>query len=261
MRKRASHVAGTVQLFNVAPRNHKYEPRIEQLAQATMIDETEPGMSLQADYSLVDRLCRLPWGCVEARERPDLAPLLPLLESLPPATPPVGLLAGIEACIEDIDRKDRGGRGKRLWRARPWRHALAVAMGLLAGMAILFWLLAVPVPGVDGGQTVTALLEGREPERLLYVRSEAGGKYLALHYGGPARSPGRDLEVWRRAPGARLPRSLGLLGVKGTTTILPLTWHLRPGEVILVTEEPAGGSPLTFPTGRVLMEGIVRHGG
>ena len=63
--------------------------------------------------------------------------------------------------------------------------------------------------------------------------------------------PGRDFELWTLAAGATAPRSLGVLP-SGGEALPPGT--LPDGDVqLLVSLEPAGGSPSGAPTGPVVL--------
>ena len=70
---------------------------------------------------------------------------------------------------------------------------------------------------------------------------------------GLAAQAGRDYELWLIG-GDGVPISLGLLRGHETRVDLPT---LRPGIVLAVSLEPAGGSPSGKPTGPVLVSGPV----
>jgi anti-sigma-K factor RskA len=66
--------------------------------------------------------------------------------------------------------------------------------------------------------------------------------------------PGKDLELWLVEPGAR-PRSLGVLPSSGKRFDLPASPPAQ--SQLLVSLEPAGGSPTGAPTGQVLYGGTL----
>ncbi len=62
---------------------------------------------------------------------------------------------------------------------------------------------------------------------------------------------GKDLELWAMPPGARAPRSLGVLSATGQN----VPGRFPSGTQLLVSLEPKGGSPSGQPTGPVLWAG------
>lgn len=133
--------------------------------------------------------------------------------------------------------------------------ALTAALLLLPGTQ--------PRP-VAGPALIAVLQDGTKP--VFAVRSGPGSATVTTTVtavGGTAAPAGRSYELWAVA-GDAAPVSLGVLGAAGSDGPairlapgrLP-AGLLRPGIVLAVSLEPAGGSPTGAPTGPVLFTGIL----
>ena len=181
-----------------------------------------------------------------------------LLEFVPPAPPPADLLDRIENRIDAIDRA-RSAADAHAARVRSgWRMLGAGLAGVLAGGAVMA-AVVLSDPGAIrrcGGSVPLAVLASADEAPRLRVAAIADGRYLRLEHSGPRIAADRALELWAIAKGDPVPRSLGLLAAKGKVTVLPLTAAIDAGDVLALSEEPAGGSPAAAPTGPVLVSAI-----
>jgi anti-sigma-K factor RskA len=199
---------------------------------------------------------------------PDLGFLTPLTEFLRPAPPPARLLARIEREI-DADVRARALAAVRAAQSHGrWQLLGAGAVGAMAA-AVVLTLVANSGPAgigqagrLDSGDPVpVASLASPDGGRLLRAEMVSNGRFLRLAHTGPPIPARHALELWLIPAGAGMPQSLGLLTAKGAVTILPLAMALNPGDVLAVSEEPAGGSRLAGPTGQVLMSAVIGRSG
>jgi anti-sigma-K factor RskA len=173
-----------------------------------------------------------------------LAPLATLAD---PVTPPADLWSRLEQSLD-------GGNITRLrpnlWRNPAiWRATTVLALGLAAAFAGVFFFRPVPV------NYVAALAPLNGPAPAFMVRTTATGALLVTPLAPPPIADGRSLELWALAPGALRPVSLGVLPPGGR--LVPSSNVTRPRTQILVSLEPAGGSPTGLPTGPVLWGGTL----
>jgi anti-sigma-K factor RskA len=185
--------------------------------------------------------------------------LASLLEFLPPSPPPAGLLDRIEERIDSIDRA-QSAAVERANRIRSGWRVLGIALaGGLAGGAVMAGLVLGDLGGIRAcdGPVPIAVLSGVDGTRPLGVEVFADGRYLRLEHGGSTNLTGRALEVWVVAKDDPVPRSLGLLAAKGSATVLPLPVNLGAGDMLALSDEPAGGSPAAGPTGPILNRAVV----
>jgi anti-sigma-K factor RskA len=189
------------------------------------LEEAERLMATDPDFArAVDR-----W-----RER-----LNPLARLTAPVTPPADLWRRIEASI--------GGNVVPLRRIRTWQAATLASLAVAASLAA-FMLIRQPEPVKVA---VLAPMTGGVP--VLVATMERGGVLIIRPNGTISVPSGRDLELWSLAAGETRPRSLGVLPAEGRR----LTAGVAPGMQLLVSLEPAGGSPTGQPTGPVLYGGTV----
>ena len=173
--------------------------------------------------------------------------LAPLGVYMTPEAPPAGLWTTIEA---------------RLWPSRqskPWRFiwpAWAIGASLVAAGLGVFAVLPRPA-----GNQMTAVLvaDASQPAYLARVDG-AGGLQLAAAVSAagvrPQAPPGRSLQLWGLPPGTTTPRSLGVLPREpGPFTVTPSSLRAVPDMLILISQEPEGGSPTGLPTGPVVFYG------
>lgn len=131
-----------------------------------------------------------------------------------------------------------------------WRMATGLGFALAAAFAAVLWLASPPTRPVaalvpQGSAAAAYVAEVRPDGRLVLI---------ALHQIPVA--PGKALELWALPAGAKRPVPLGLLPTTGRSvrkTPVP-----SPGTQLMISLEPAGGSPTGLPTGPVLYAGTVR---
>ena len=173
---------------------------------------------------------------------------------VPPVAPPSKLWRRLALAtgIEGAQIRVRGNRsaGRLQASLRPWRR-LAVAAALAA---VVFAALLLRPPPSAAPDLLAALSPTGTPGAAFLVRVDADGNAVIV---APAPTPaaaGRVLELWALAPVAGTPVSLGVLPSAGPAR---LRAAVRPGTQLLLSQEPAGGSPTGQPTGPVVYSGIV----
>ncbi len=179
---------------------------------------------------------------------------------VPPVAPPselwrrLALATGIEAA--PIRGQDDSSARRTRASLRLWRNLAAAAT--LAAM-ISAALMMRPAPSAGPG-LLAALSPTGTPGAAFLVRIDADGNAVIV---GPGPTPtaaiasGRVLELWALAPDAGVPVSLGVLPGAGAAH---LHAAVRPGTQLLLSQEPAGGSPTGQPTGPVVYSGIIAAG-
>lgn len=203
------------------------------------------------------------------------ADLLPLAAALPLVAPPEALWQRIaaataplpfDAANDDASATTPATRGvrvaprsesaapppRRVW---PWQAATAAALALAAGFAAVA-LLPQFGPGAaqSGGRIATIGPVGVPPPAFL-ANADTDGR-VVLTALSPASVPaGRDLQLWVLPPGAQKVASLGVLPAGGRAVALPSM--PATGTQLLISLEPAGGSPTGQPTGPVLYAGTL----
>lgn len=178
--------------------------------------------------------------------------LAPLSATVDPVAPPPDLWARLALATGAGTAEPRGrppsrpGALVRTWRnAGLWRAATAGALALAASFAFVATRTVEP--------RVAALVEANAaaPAFLVYAGADGRARVVAL---APAPvAAGRDLALWALPEGAVRPASLGVLPAGGRSLTVPA----RPGTRLLVSLEPAGGSPTGLPTGPVLYQGVL----
>ena len=104
---------------------------------------------------------------------------------------------------------------------------------------------------------LAALSPAGTPGATFLVRISENGAAVVIAATVPQQVPGRALELWALASGAAAPTSLGLLPTGGSAI---LRVPARAGTQLLVSDEPAGGSPTGQPTGPVRYQGTITPG-
>ncbi len=167
-------------------------------------------------------------GATEAR---------PALRAVPVAAVPGGRLG------ED----GRGvGEATALRRSvRRWRLATAASLALAAGVAGL----ALRQPA--GTRSVAALAPAGSQSGLFLAMARPDGTLVLRAVSAVAVPKGRDLQLWSLPQGATVPASLGVLPSDGKQ----VQASPAAGGQLLVSLEPAGGSPTGAPTGPVVYSG------
>jgi len=180
--------------------------------------------------------------------------LAPLSLAVPGITPPpvlwrrLALATGIDSVISS--RATPHGGHSRVWRSPGFWRATTVAA--LAIAASLFFMLLRPGP--SSPPLLAALAPTGAPAPAFLVRVAPNGQGLVVAASAAEPGAGRSFELWALAPGATTPVSLGLLPATGQRE---LTVPNRAGTRLLVSQEPAGGSPTGQPTGPVVFSGVL----
>ena len=167
--------------------------------------------------------------------------LSPLATLVPPVQPPASLWPRL-ALAAGIGAK--AGRRPLLWQG-----ATAVSLLVAAGLALALFL----PPVAQTSRLAAALGPINNPARFL-VDARPDGSLAVTDLGKPSAPAGRDYQLWALPAGATAPVSLGVLP-PGPHTLPP--GHSAAGEQLLVSEEPAGGSPTGAPTGPVVFGGTL----
>ena len=178
--------------------------------------------------------------------------LMPLAAALPPEAPPAALWSRIEAGLDAAPATVTPLRPRRLVESIGfWRAATGAAAALAAGLALV--IVRTPAPATH---YATAIAPMQGPAATWLAETRADGALVVTALGTAAHPSGKDLELWALAPGATKPVSLGVLPASGAYVVaaadLPRD-HLQ----LLVSLEPAGGSPTGQPTGPVLYAGAL----
>ena len=176
--------------------------------------------------------------------------LAPLAELVEPHSPPsvlwqrLALATGLESVI-----RTRMASRTAAGRAAPWQMATAASLILAAALGGLL----LGLPGAPAEPLVAALSPYNAPGASFLVQVGADGKATVVAVGNTAVPPGRSLQLWAVA-GSAAPVSMGLLPTVGRAQ---LTIAAPSGTSLLVSQEPAGGSPQPGPTGPVLYQGTL----
>lgn len=175
-----------------------------------------------------------------------LAPLVNLVEPVPP--PPalwrrLALATGIDSVIQPAPR-----RASRAWRsAALWRATTAGAMAIAASLAFLLY-----TTPANQAPLIAALVPSGMQGATFLVRVGPDGAATVSAVGDPVVPQGRSLELWALKAGATVPVSMGLLPAQGRGRLV----IQQPQDTqLLVSQEPAGGSPTHLPTGPVVYSG------
>ena len=145
-----------------------------------------------------------------------------------------------------------------IWdKAAFWRSlAAALAITLCAVLVATF----VGRPPTDfSGLPIVAVLRDGGQRPLWAIRLASEGHQIAADSLQPAPAPaGHVYQLWLQMPGAGPPRPLGLLPQSGRKIIAetPANARLLSGRGdLMITLEPAGGSPGSGPSGPTLFRG------
>ena len=229
---------------------------------------THPDHERWADSAAAYLLGALPEADVEAFERHLVAcpacleqvdELTPAAHALPvsvqPLTPPAELKSRIMAEVEreaellaaagpGADRPPAPARRRRRWNfSLPRLAPVATAAALLlAGVAIGFG--SSRLGGDPEGRTVTATVDAARAPGADASLEVSGDQATLVARGLPSPPSGRVYQVWLKRPG-RAPQPTSALfmpsGEGAATATVP--GPLDDVEQVLVTAEPAGGSP------------------
>jgi anti-sigma-K factor RskA len=183
--------------------------------------------------------------------------LLPLLETLPPVSPPERVWPAILGRIRDQRESASIWTNLGLWRG------LTLA-GFATALALVVVLLT-PRPEMPL-ETLVAVLAGQDARPALVVSADRSGRTLTLKAVAPVQPVSdRVLQLWA-LPEQGAPRSLGLipasgagLGVVRVNLPTPAGQALQNIPALAVSLEPPGGSPTGLPTGPVLYSGPIQR--
>ena len=181
------------------------------------------------------------------------ARLTPLAAALPPEAPPPALWQRLET--------ELGARAQSSvtpLRRRPrvrtvgfWQAATGAAAALAACLAIL--LLRAPAPAPH---YAAAIVPMQGPAATWLAETRPDGALVVTALGQTSHPSDKDLELWALAAGAAKPVSLGVLPASGSYVVAAADVP-RDRLQLLVSLEPAGGSPTGQPTGPVLYAGAL----
>jgi len=165
--------------------------------------------------------------------------------------PPAGLRARVEATLFGAPPSALA----RLWRSVGlWRAVAAAAVVAAVALPLVRPPVAPPAaPQVAAVQPVAG-------DVALLALHAPGSETIEFRRLGGAAAAGRDLELWLLPPGETVPASLGVVpsGDRFTVTVpQALAARVVEGSAILVSDEPAGGSPTGLPTGPVVAQGAI----
>ncbi len=165
---------------------------------------------------------------------------------VPPMQPPSALWSRLAIAIghPDAPRKKSG--------AGFWKGTTAVSMALAAGFALFAFLPRPPGQNEEPARFAAALGPTATPARFL-AETRPNGDIVVTSLDGAPAPAGRSFELWALPQGATVPVSLGILP-PGQRVIRP-NQRSSAQEQLLVSDEPAGGSPSGAPSGAVLFGG------
>ena len=175
-----------------------------------------------------------------------------LVALAPPEAPPADLWTQVEEAVWPgaAPSRVRFWRAKGFWQS--WAIGASLAAAALAVLAIL--------PRQTAPQMLAVLVADANQPAFMAQVDASGGLQLAaaISAGGvrPNVAAGRSLELWGLPPGAAAPRSLGVLPKDpGIFRVAPGQLHAVPDMLIMISQEPEGGSPTGQPTGPVVFYG------
>ena len=175
--------------------------------------------------------------------------LAPLSSAVSPVQPPEALWARLALAtgIGSAGAAVRRPAGRGFWQA-----STAVSLAIAAGLALFAFLPRPPATVVEPARFVAALAPLATPARFLAETRPDGSIAITSLNGVPAPA-GRAFQLWALPQGATTPASLGVLPA-GQQIVNP-PQRASAQEQLLVSDEPAGGSPTGLPTGAVLFGG------
>ena len=177
----------------------------------------------------------------------SLSPLNALIAPVPPPAvvwSRLVLATGIGAAVRETSGRTRG--------VRAWQAATGVSLAIAAGLALVAFLPRPPAPGAEPARFAAAIAPTATPARYL-AESRPDGSISVTSLGGTPAPAGRAYQLWALPQGATAPVSLGVLPPGQEVVTSPQ--RASADEQLLVSEEPAGGSPTGAPTGAVVFGG------
>ncbi|GGD96099.1 anti-sigma K factor RskA [Aureimonas endophytica] len=184
------------------------------------------------------------------------ARLAPLLAGVSPVEAPPGVLARVEAELDQAARaRPAPANDNRALLA--WKWFGLGSFGLLAASLVMLFVLVSNPPGA-GPQMTAVIASDGGPALYAAVIDARTGQATLIPVGVPAAGdPAHAHELWAILPGGE-PRSLGVMPPGGAMRLV-----LPPGTVagdmtLAISLEPPGGSPTGKPTGPVMGTGAVQ---
>jgi anti-sigma-K factor RskA len=175
--------------------------------------------------------------------------LAPLTQMVTPVPPPPVLWSRLALATGIGGPRRSAGSSPRLWQA-----ATAASLAIAAGFAFLAFLPRPPAPTSAGAQFVAAIGPANTPVPFL-AQTRPDGSIAITRLTSATPPAGRDFELWELPKGATKPVSLGVLP-PGQQVVHPAGRPLAETQ-LMVSDEPAGGSPTGLPTGTVLYGGTL----
>jgi len=143
----------------------------------------------------------------------------------------------------------------RVWRnVVVWRCAAGVGFAAAAVLAGVFW-----AGGPRSAGPVAALVPAGSSAAAYVAEVRPDGRLLLVALRPVPVAAGKDLELWALPAGATKPVPLGVLPGEGRS-VAPVRVPAE-GTQLMISLEPAGGSPTGAPTGPVLYAGVLGNGG
>lgn len=177
-----------------------------------------------------------------------LAPLALAVELTPPP-PELWTRLQLATGVRDAEPRQRSVLS-RAWRSTAvWRTTTAAAAALAASFAFI-----ALQPGDPKVAVLLPVGATEQPAFLLRATSRGNGRIEPLNPAAAAVEAGRVLELWAQGVNEAQPHSVGLVPPTGRSGFFPAP----PGTRVLISSEPAGGSPTGLPTGPVLYSGTLR---
>lgn len=177
--------------------------------------------------------------------------LAPLALAVAPAPPPPELWTRLQLAtgVRDAEPRSRPVL-TRLWRSTAvWRTTTAAAMALAASFAFI-----ALRPGDPKVAVLFPVGAVEQPAFLIRATARGTGRIEPLNAAAATVEAGRSLQLWAQGVNEAQPHSVGLVPPTGRSGFFPAP----PGTQVLISSEPAGGSPTGLPTGPVLYSGTLR---
>ena len=173
-----------------------------------------------------------------------------LAYAVPPVAPPPALWSRLELATGiGVGTQRRSSSGTGLWKA-----ATGLSLAMAASLALFAFLPRPPAPAESPARFAAAIGPLTSPARFL-AESGPDGTISVTSLGTAGPPSGRAYELWALPQGATAPVSLGVL--PPGNTVLRSPQRASAQEQLLVSDEPAGGSPTGAPTGAVLFGGTL----
>lgn len=177
--------------------------------------------------------------------------LAPLIDAIPPRTPPSRIWRDVERRIAPVTRTP-------FWqRVGVWRPLALLASVLVV---VLVTQQSIEPPSAR----YVAVLANEQKQTTWLVRTLSDDRIEVAVLSAPPTQANRAYELWVLPGGNQAPRSLGLLPITGRTLVdIPqaLRTAVIAGNTLAVSIEPAGGSPTGLPTGPVVYLGVLQTAG